>query len=413
MWGRLSACGRFSIGLPGRRTLVRLVPTPGISQIGFMTSTDLPMSLPASDPSANYRAHKSEIDTAIATVLAGGSYILGPQVEAFERELAAYIGVSHAVGVASGTDALHLAMRACGIGPGHAVVTVSHTAVATVAAVELAGAAPVLVDIDPASFTIDCDALEAAVRADWGVPLKAIIVVHLYGHPANMPVVMDVAGRYGLRVIEDCAQSHGASIAARKTGSLGHIAAFSFYPTKNLGALGDGGAVATNDSALADRVRLLREYGWRQRYISDEPGMNSRLDELQAAILRVKLPYLDSENASRSRYADAYGVALENTGLILPNRGDTVVHAWHQYVVRSTKRDDLRAFLSTHGVGTLIHYPTPVHLQPAYRDGVRHGTLARTEEIAHEILSLPMYPELGLDRVKKVGELIRTWSKQG
>ncbi len=376
-----------------------------------MTSTDVAMTIPSSDPGANYRAHKSEIDRAIGAVLAEGSYILGKQVDAFEREFAAYIGVSHAVGVANGTDALHLALRACGVGPGDGVLTVSHTAVATVAAVELAGAAPVLVDIDPATFTIDCGALEAAVRTDWGVPLKAIIVVHLYGHPANMPVVMDIAARYGLHVIEDCAQSHGASIAGRKTGSWGHIAAFSFYPTKNLGALGDGGAVATNDSALADRVRLLREYGWRRRYISDEPGMNSRLDELQAAILRVKLRYLDSENACRSRQSEAYGIALQGTGLMLPGCAD-VVHAWHQYVVRTTKRDGLREFLNAHGVGTLIHYPTPVHLQPAYRGRVRHGELCRTEEIAPEILSLPMYPELGLDRVKTIGELIATWSQQ-
>src|SRR5258708_7742541 len=280
-----------------------------------MTSTNGTMSIPPSDPAANYPAHKREIAPAIGAVLAGGSYILGPQVEAFEREFAAYLGVSHAIGVASGTDALHLALRACGVRPGDGVLTVSHTAVATVAAVELAGAAPVLVDIDPATFTLDCSALEAAVRTDWGVRLKAIIAVHLYGHPANMPAVMDIAGRHGLHVIEDCAQSHGASIAGRKTGSWGHVAAFSFYPTKNLGALGDGGAVVTNDSAFADRLRSLREYGWRRRYISDEPGMNSRLDELQAAVLRVKLPYLDSENACRSKHAEAYGVALEGAGL--------------------------------------------------------------------------------------------------
>jgi dTDP-4-amino-4,6-dideoxygalactose transaminase len=370
------------------------------------------MSIPASDPGANYRAHKSEIDRAIGAVLESGSYILGQQAAAFEREFAAYIGVSYAIGVANGTDALHLALRACGVGPGDAVLTVSHTAVATVAAVELAGAAPVLVDIDPDTFTIDCFALEAALRTDWGVRVKAIVAVHLYGRPANMQAVMDIAGRHGLHVIEDCAQSHGASIAGRRTGSWGHIAAFSFYPTKNLGGLGDGGAVTTNDSALAGRVRLLREFGWRRRYISDEPGMNSRLDELQAAVLRVKLPYLDSENACRSRQAEAYGVALEGSGLILPGVGDSV-HAWHQYVVRTAKRDGLRSFLSGHGVGTLIHYPMPVHLQPAYRGRVRHGVLARTEEIAHEIVSLPMYPELGLNRVNTVAELIAKWCKQG
>lgn len=359
------------------------------------------MLIPQSDPKANYRAHKSEIDAAIGAVLEGGSYILGREVAAFEREFAAYLGVSHAVGVASGTDALHLALRACGVGPGDAVLTVSHTAVATVAAVELAGAAPVLVDIDPATFTLDCNALAQAVRKDWGVSPKAIIAVHLYGHPVDMPAVMDIAARHGMHVIEDCAQSHGAMILGRQTGSWGHIAAFSFYPTKNLGALGDGGAVVTNDSALAERVRLLREYGWRERYVSDEPGMNSRLDELQAAILRVKLRYLDGENERRRQLAEAYGRALECTGLILPRSGDTV-HAWHQYVIRAAERDRLRAFLSSQGIGTLIHYPVPVHLQPAYRGRVRHAVLARTEQVVREILSLPMFPELALDHVLMV-----------
>lgn len=363
------------------------------------------MLIPPCDPRANYRAHKNEIDAGVGAVLEGGSYILGREVAAFEQEFAAYLGVDHAVGVASGTDALHLALRACRIGPGDAVLTVSHTAVATVAAVELAGATPVLVDIDPATFTIDCNALEQAIRQDWGVPLKAIIAVHLYGHPVDMPAVMDIAARHGLHVIEDCAQSHGASIAGRKTGSWGHIAAFSFYPTKNLGALGDGGAVVTNDSALAERVRLLREYGWRERYVSDEPGMNSRLDELQAAILRVKLRYLDGENERRRRIAEAYGRALEGTGLVLPRSGDGV-HAWHQYVIRALERDRLRAFLSDHGIGTLIHYPVPVHLQPAYRGRVRHAMLGRTEQVVREILSLPMYPELALDQVELVGRAI-------
>jgi len=363
------------------------------------------MLIPQTDPRANYRAHKSEIDSGVAAVLEGGSYILGREVAAFEQEFAAYLGVAHAVGVASGTDALHLALRACRVGPGDAVLTVSHTAVATVAAVELAGATPVLVDIDPANFTIDCDALEQAACQDWGVPLRAIIVVHLYGHPVDMPAVMDIAARYGLLVIEDCAQSHGASLSGRKTGSWGHLAAFSFYPTKNLAALGDGGAVVTNDSALAERVRSLREYGWRERYVSGEPGMNSRLDELQAAILRVKLSYLDGENERRRQLAEAYGRALEGTGLILPRSADSV-HAWHQYVIRAPERDALRAFLRGHGVGTLIHYPLPVHLQPAYRGKVRHAMLARTEQVVQEILSLPMYPELSLDNLKTVAELM-------
>lgn len=361
--------------------------------------------IPPSDPHANYCAHRAEIDAAIAAVLERGSYILGPEVAAFEREFAAYLGASHAIGVASGTDALHVALRACGLGPGDGVVTVSHTAVATVAAIELAGATPILVDIDPATFTIDCNALEDALRRDWGAPVKAIVPVHLYGHPADMPALMEIADRTGLRVIEDCAQSHGASIGGRKTGTWGRIAAFSFYPTKNLGALGDGGAIVTNDSALADRARSLREYGWHERYVSSETGMNSRLDELQAAILRVKLRYLETENERRRERAATFSQVLADAALTLPCSHGTV-HAWHQYVIRAAHRDRLRSYLKEHGVGTLIHYPVPVHLQPAYRDRVKHSLLDRTEQVVREILSLPMYPELSLDDARMAGEWI-------
>lgn len=367
--------------------------------------------IPQCDPRANYLAHKSEIDAVVAGVMERGLYILGPEVEAFEKEFAAWLGAGHAIGVASGTDALHLALMACGIGPGDGVLTVSHTAVATVAAVELAGAVPVLVDIDPSTFTIDCDALEQAIRHDWGVPLKAIIAVHLYGHPAAMPAVMDIAGRHGLRVIEDCAQSHGASIGGRKTGTWGHLAAFSFYPTKNLGALGDGGAVVTNDGALAERARSIREYGWRERYVSQEPGMNSRLDELQAAILRVKLRHLDHDNKRRRRIAEVYTNALTGSGITVPQIKD-ISHAWHQYVIRSPRRDPLRAFLKGHGIATLIHYPVPVHMQPAYAGRVRHATLCRTEEVVREIASLPIYSELAIDRVDTITETIRQFLRE-
>jgi len=361
--------------------------------------------IPQTDPKANYLAHKPEIDTAIAAVLDRGRYILGQEVETFEREFAAYLGVASVTGVASGTDALQLALRACGVGPGDSVATVSHTAVATVSAVELAGASPVLVDIDPESFTIDCNSLEEAIHANRDARLKAIIPVHLYGHPANMPAVMEIAGRYGLHVIEDCAQSHGAAIGARRTGAWGHLAAFSFYPTKNLGALGDGGAVATSDPVLAERVRLLREYGWKERYVSDEPGMNSRLDEIQAAVLRVKLRYLDSENARRGELAAAYGTALARAGLALPHVDANAFHVYHQYVVRSTQRDALRTLLRDRGVDTAIHYPAPVHRQPAYLGRIRHGSLARTDQAAKAILSLPMYPELSMDQVNLIGQL--------
>jgi dTDP-4-amino-4,6-dideoxygalactose transaminase len=353
--------------------------------------------IPQTDPRANYLAHKPEIDSAIAAVLDRGRFILGPEVDSFEKEFADYIAVSHAIGVANGTDALRLALESCGVKRGDRVATVSHTAVATVAAIELAGAIPVLVDIEPASFTIDCNRLEDALRSQ---TIRAIVPVHLYGHSADMESILDLAGRYGAMVIEDCAQSHGAAIGARKTGSFGAAAAFSFYPTKNLGALGDGGAVVTNDAAVAERARLLREYGWRERYVSDIAGMNSRLDELQAAILRVKLRYLDGDNGRRRKLADAYTRSLAGSGLRLPGVAKNVTHVYHQYVVRSASRDELRRQLKAAGVGTLVHYPVPVHLQPAYAH-LRHGGLGETESAAREVLSLPMYPEL--ERVPELG----------
>jgi dTDP-4-amino-4,6-dideoxygalactose transaminase len=367
------------------------------------------LNIPQTDPKANYLAHKEEIDRAIAGVLDGGLYILGTQVAAFEQEFAAYLGVSHGIGTASGTDALHLALRTCGIGPGGAVITVSHTAVASVAAIELAGAAPVLVDVDPKTFTLDPNRLEDALKAGRGVQPKAVIPVHLYGHPADMPAIMDIARRSGLVVIEDCAQSHGAAIQGRKAGSWGHMSAFSFYPTKNLGALGDAGAVMTNDPELAGRARLLREYGWRERYVSETPGMNTRLDELQAAILRVKLRYLERENARRRQLAALYHELLSETPLVLPAEGRQILHVYHQYAVRSPQRDSLREHLRREGIGTLIHYPIPIHMQPAYRHRVRTYGLEKTEEIARQVLSLPMYPELSEDGVRAVARSIAQW----
>ncbi|MCX6030458.1 MAG: DegT/DnrJ/EryC1/StrS family aminotransferase [Chloroflexi bacterium] len=388
------------------------------------------MNIPQTDPRANYLAHKDEIDAAIAGVLMAGRYILGAQVAAFEAEFAGYLGAGHALGVGSGTDALHLAVRACALPPAAPIFTVSHTAVATVAAVELAGATPVLVDIDPAGFTMDPNRLEDTIKhvpgtfgSAWHVsaPFRgAIIPVHLYGHPADMAAIQEIARRHDLAVIEDCAQAHGASIAKRKTknengdqrvGTFGHIAAFSFYPTKNLGALGDGGAVVTNDGELAGRVRLLREYGWRERYVSDIPGLNSRLDELQATILRVKLRYLDAENARRRQIAADYDRLLADTGLRLPAVRPGVTHVYHQYAVRSTHRDALQAYLRERDIGALIHYPVPVHLQPAYRGRLPGAdALPATEAAAREVLSLPIYPELRADQVQAVSQEIRAWA---
>lgn len=367
----------------------------------------------AANPKANYLAHQREIQAAMAGVLESGTYILGKQVEAFEREFAQYIGVVHAVGLASGTDALHLALRACGIGSGDAVITVSHTAVATVAAVEMSGATPVLLDIDSETFNLDVGHLERVVLQPIGLRLRAIVPVHLYGRPAEMTAIMETAQRHGLFVIEDCAQAHGAALNGRRLGSFGHMGAFSFYPTKNLGGLGDGGAVTTNDAALAERVRLLRQYGWDKHRCSSSPGFNSRLDELQSAVLRVKLRHLDEENARRRVLAARYTSLLRGTAVLVPEERVNEQHVYHQYVVRVRRRDAARAHLSSKGIGTLIHYPVPVHLQPAYRGRIPLvGALPKTEEVAAQVISLPIYPELTTKAVEEVATEIAEWCRK-
>jgi len=365
-------------------------------------------TIPQCSPRANYLIHKEEIDRAIARVLESGSYILGDEVEVFEKEFAAEVGVSHAIGVANGTDALQLALRASGVGSGDLVITVSHTAVATVAAIELTGAAPIFADIDPVTYTLDPNTLGGIVKNAPAGRIKAIVPVHLYGHPANMGAILDFAKTQGLMVVEDCAQAHGATFQGRKTGSFGSLASFSFYPTKNLGAIGDGGMVVTNDPDLAQRVLLLREYGWQERYVSYFSGTNSRLDEIQASILRVKLKYLDQENCRRQSIATKYDKALSGTGLSLPQTSLGATHAFHQYVIRTDNRDGLREYLARQGVGTLIHYPVPVHLQPAYIQNPP-AMLAETEAIAAKILSLPMYPELTDAEIDIVCEHIGAW----
>ncbi len=360
------------------------------------------------NPQAQYLTHQTEIDAAIRRVLDKGWYILGAEVAAFEAEFAAYIGAAQAIGVGSGTEALHLALRACGIGSGDEVITVAHTAVATVAAIELAGATPVLVDIEPDFFTLSPQRLEAAITPR----TKAIIPVHLYGQPADMDSILEIAGRRNLRVIEDCAQAHGAIYKGRRVGSMGHLACFSFYPTKNLGALGDGGMVVTSQPDLARQVRLLREYGWAERYISHTVGLNSRLDELQAAVLRVKLRHLDADNAARARLAAIYTQNLPGHSLILPPTRPDVTHVYHLYVVRSARRDELQQYLRANGIAALVHYPKPVHLQPAYHGrlpGCDH--LPETERAAHEILSLPIYPELSEPEVLTVIETINLFDQ--
>jgi dTDP-4-amino-4,6-dideoxygalactose transaminase len=365
-------------------------------------------AVPQSDPGAAYRAQQHEIDAAIARVLIGGRYILGEEVAAFEGEFARYIGSKHGVAVANGTDALVLALRAVAVGRQDYVVTVAFTAVATVAAIELAGGRPLLVDIDPASYTIDAAALARVLAAPPG-RIAAIIPVHLYGQPADLHAILSLARERGIPVIEDCAQCHGALFGERRSGSLGDIGCFSLYPTKNLGALGDGGVIVTADDALAERLRALREYGWRARYVSDIPGMNSRLDEVQAAVLRVKLRALDQGNARRAAIAAAYDAGFAGLALNPPWRRPGASHVFHQYVVRTPRRDRLRDALSARGIGTNIHYPVPVHLQPAYRGRIAldPAGLPESEAAAGAVLSLPMYPQLGDDAVARVIAAVR------
>lgn len=360
--------------------------------------------IPFNDLRSSYLALKQEIDAATAQVLDSGWYILGKQAAAFEAEFAACCQAAGCVGVNSGTDALHLALVACGVGPGDEVITVAHTAVATVAAVRMAGATPVLVDIDPATYTIDPQAVEEAITP----ATKAVIPVHLYGHAADLGTLQEIVRRRGLWLIEDCAQAHGATYGGRPLGSFGDLACFSFYPTKNLGALGDGGAVVGRDMALLKQVRLLREYGWtpQERYVSHVQGVNSRLDELQAAILRVKLRHLDAHNELRRALAAAYAEALPQA-VVRPVERPDCRHVYHLYVVRVPQRDRVRARLAEAGVGAAIHYPVPVHQQPAYAgDAVRAGHLPHTEAAAREILSLPMYPTLTAEQVRQVSDAL-------
>ncbi len=364
--------------------------------------------IPQVDLKASYLAHKDEIDAAIDRVLNSGWYILGQEVTTFEQEFADYIGVKFGIGVGSGTDALHLALRACGVGAGDEVITVSHTAVATAAAIELSGAKPVFVDIESDTFLMDPNWIEKAITPR----TKAILPVHLYGNVAEIEGILDIAHRHRLQVIEDCAQSHGARYKGRQSGAWGTVAAFSFYPTKNLGALGDGGMVVTNDPELATRVRSLREYGWQQRYVSETAGVNSRLDELQAAVLRVKLKYLDRSNEERRRKALIYSQRLQGEPIRCPVVRQQVDPVYHLYVIRTKERDSLRDFLREQGIQTLIHYPVPVHLQNAYKPlGCGPGDLPVTEECSRQILSLPLYPEIPESGIEEVSFQIENFFK--
>jgi len=400
-------------------------------------------SIPQCNPGASTERHRAAILAAIEGVVDSGRYILGNACHAFEKAFAAYHGVSECVGVANGTDAIELILRGLGVGHGDRVATVANTAVATVAAIGRTGAEPRFVDIDPGTFTMCPESLNQLLALDSGI--KVIVVVHLFGHPANITGLVSVAKAYGALVVEDCAQAHGAGISGqwaasfdpqsgttaamvgsgqcavgsekwavdsedginvrriRKCGTFGVAGAFSFYPTKNLGALGDGGAVITADQPLAERVRMLRQYGWRERYVSEVPGINSRLDEIQAAILLAKLPHLDAENEKRQVIASLYRRGLDGLpGVGLPNEQTGVRHVYHQFAVKLKNRFEIIRKLESVGIGTAIHYPVPIHRQPAYLKVPLIVPLSKTEQVNEEILSLPMFPELTEVQIQKV-----------
>jgi dTDP-4-amino-4,6-dideoxygalactose transaminase len=349
-------------------------------------------SIPIFSPTPQYLSLKREIDAAIACVLASGQFILGPNVRSFERELATYIGVADAVGLNSGTDALTLALRALEIGLGDEVITTPFTFFATSEAIVQTGATPIFVDIEPATFNIDPALIEAAITPR----TRAILPVHLYGLPADMPAIMTIARRHRVHVVEDCAQAIGAEIDGRRVGSFGDAGCFSFFPTKNLGAYGDGGALTTDNPELAARVRSLRAHGSEQKYVHAEVGMNSRLDELQAAVLRVKLPHLERFNAARQAVAQRYDLALAGMDDVTPPaQPQGRRHVYHQYTCRSPRRDALTASLAGQGVQTMVYYPVPLHLQKVHANlGLREGAYPNAEAAAREAFSLPIYPEL-------------------
>ena len=373
------------------------------------TATENPIPVFLTKP--QYLQLKPEIDAAIQEVLDTSNFVLGKQLQAFEQEFGAYLGVPHVVGVGSGTEAIHLALRALGVGAGDEVLTVSHTAVATTVAISSTGATPVFVDIDPATYTMDVEQLEAKRT----VRTRAIVPVHLYGHPAEMGPLLDFARRHNLLVVEDAAQAHGAAYEGRKCGTMGQATAFSFYPTKNLGAYGDGGAVVTEDPEVARRLTMLRNYGWdpdpSHRYYSLLKGVNSRLDEMQAAILRVKLRHLEEGNEQRRRLAGIYDEHLAGLpGVTRPVEAPWGHHVYHLYVIRAEGRDALQRHLRAQQIGAQIHYPEPVHLQQAYADmGYAKGSLPQTERACQEILTLPMYPELPPEDVVRVARAIRAF----
>jgi dTDP-4-amino-4,6-dideoxygalactose transaminase len=356
--------------------------------------------IPLAAPLAQFETHAAEITAAAARVMKGGAYVLGPELERFEAAFAAFCGAPHAVGVASGTDALTLALRAHDIGPGDEVITVSHTAVATAAAILATGAKPVLVDIDPAHYVLDPARIAAAISKR----SRAIIPVHIYGQPADMTPILAAARRHRLKLIEDCAQATGATYKGKRVGTFGATGCFSFYPTKNLGAIGDGGMIVTASATLAARLRRLRQYGWDAHRNPREIGVNSRLDPLQAAILGVKLRHVDADNRRRAAIAERYNAGLAGLPVTTPAPMPNTTHAFHLYVIACADRDALRAHLNVAGIQSAIHYAKPVHRQKPYSERARVSSegLGATERTVGRILSLPLYPELPDSDVDRV-----------
>jgi dTDP-4-amino-4,6-dideoxygalactose transaminase len=367
------------------------------------TNNQVKNQIPFVDLTAQYATMEVEINEAVWRVMHQTDFILGQEVTLFEQEFAAFCEVNYAVGVDSGTSALELALRAYGIGPGDEVITVANTFVATAFAISYTGATPVLVDVDPQTYTIDVNGLERAITPR----TKAIIPVHLYGHPADMDSILGLAEQRDFVVIEDACQAHGARYKGKRVGSLGHAAAFSFYPSKNLGAYGDGGMVVTNDKRLAETVEMLRNYGQSEKYHHNLQGYNRRLDTLQAAILRVKLQHLDEWNVARRHHARLYGELLAYWPVISPVEASYAESVYYLYVVRVRERDKLRAYLHDKGIATGIHYPIPIHRQLAYRDlGYERGGFPISEEYTEQILSLPMYAEFSADSIEYVVKAI-------
>jgi dTDP-4-amino-4,6-dideoxygalactose transaminase len=372
--------------------------------------------IPFIDLTRQYKRIEEEILAATKKVYEKGRFILGEEVSAFEEEFSRYCGIRFGVGVNSGTDALQLALKAAEIGEGDEVITVANSFIATALAISQTGAKPLFTDIDPETYTMDPNALEHLLRhrkkKGKGQKIKAILPVHLYGHPAEMDAVMDIANRYHLAVIEDACQAHGAEYQGRKVGSFGLLSCLSFYPTKNLGGYGDGGMVVTNDKKLFEKLKLLRCYGEKRKYEHVLKGGNNRLDEIQAAILRVKLKYLDRWNEERRKRVLIYKRMLERTEVICPIEKEQAKHVYHLFVIRSKKRNALHTFLEEKGIATLIHYPIPIHLQKAFRElGYRRGDLPLTEQYSREVLSLPFFPEMTESEMEEVATQIKSFTR--